>query len=168
MISKIGQGSFGVVYLAIDLRNKLKHVAVKTEPIVSTKPLQLVGEIRTLSVLMNESNVDITVPQAGFPKLLMHGVSAKDDIIYAVIDLLGPSLEDLFRVCGKRFSLKTTLMIWYQILERMESMHDRELMHADLKPENLLMGLKERSNIIHVIDFGLTTSVTDPKSGQHI
>ena len=113
MISKIGQGSFGVVYLAIDLRNKLKHVAVKTEPIVSTKPLQLVGEIRTLSVLMNESNVDITVPQAGFPKLLMHGVSAKDDIIYAVIDLLGPSLEDLFRVCGKRFSLKTTLMIWY-------------------------------------------------------
>ena len=50
----------------------------------------------------------------------------------------------------------------------MESMHDRELMHADLKPENLLMGLKERSNIIHVIDFGLTTSVTDPKSGQHI
>ena len=89
-------------------------------------------------------------------------------MIYAVIDLLGPSLEDLFRACGKRFSLKTSLMIWYQIVERLEAMHEREFMHADLKPENLLMGLKERSNIIHMIDFGLTRSVADPKTGEHI
>ena len=41
-------------------------------------------------------------------------------------------------------------------------------MHADLKPENLLMGLNERSNIIHMIDFGLTSSVVDPRTGQHI
>ena len=41
-------------------------------------------------------------------------------------------------------------------------------MHADLKPENLLMGLKDRSSIVHVVDFGLTSSVADMKTGEHI
>ena len=87
----------------------------------------------------------------------MHGIDTQDDILYIVIDLLGPNLEQLFKLCDKRFSLKTTLMLWYQLLERFESLHKREFMHADLKPENLLMGLGDRSSIVHMIDFGLAS-----------
>ena len=49
----------------------------------------------------------------GFPRLLDAGVSTKSEIKYAVVDLLGPSLGDLLELCGYRFSLKTTLMLWY-------------------------------------------------------
>jgi len=33
-----------------------------------------------------------------------------------VMDLLGPSLEDLYKFCGGRFSLKTTLMVGHQMV----------------------------------------------------
>ena len=47
----------------------------------------------------------------GFPNL--HSVGKEGDYNYMVIDLLGPSLEDLFNVCGRKFSLSTTLKLFY-------------------------------------------------------
>lgn len=35
-----------------------------------------------------------------------------------ITDLLGPSLEDLYLMCGKKFSLKTTLMLADQFIQR--------------------------------------------------
>jgi len=85
-----------------------------------------------------------------------------------VTDLLGPSLEDLFNFCGHKFSLKTTLMLFYQLLERVQHMHDLNYIHRDIKPDNIMMGLGENSNTVFLIDFGLTRLVIDPKTGKHI
>jgi hypothetical protein len=48
-------------------------------------------------------------PVFGVPKI--HWLAMESDFNIMVMDLLGPSLADLFNYCGKKFSLKTTLML---------------------------------------------------------
>ena len=57
----------------------------------------------------------------GIPRVLYFGQCGSINCL--VMELLGPNLEDLFQFCGGRFSLKTTLMIAFQILDRLELIH---------------------------------------------
>ena len=59
-------------------------------------------------------------------------------------------------------------MLFYQLLERVQHMHELHYIHRDIKPDNIMMGLGEGSNTVHLIDFGLTRLVIDPKTGKHI
>ena len=47
-------------------------------------------------------------------------------------------------------------------------MHVRGVIHRDIKPDNIMMGIGESSDIVHMIDFGLTRAWFDKKSGKHI
>ncbi len=85
-----------------------------------------------------------------------------------VIDLLGPSLEDLFNFCGRRFSLKTVLMLADQMISRIEYVHSKSFLHRDVKPDNFLMGTAKKGHHVYLIDFGLAKKYRDPKSHQHI
>lgn len=85
-----------------------------------------------------------------------------------VMDMLGQSLEELFRKCGRRFSLKTVLMLADQMIQRVEYIHSRLYLHRDIKPDNFLMGVGKRQHYVYTVDFGLTKRYRDPKTGQHI
>nr|XP_008541835.1 PREDICTED: casein kinase I isoform delta-like [Equus przewalskii] len=85
-----------------------------------------------------------------------------------VMELLGPSLEDLFNFCSRKFSLKTVLLLADQMISRIEYIHSKNFIHRDVKPDNFLMGLGKKGNLVYIIDFGLAKKYRDARTHQHI
>ncbi|KNC48965.1 CK1/CK1 protein kinase [Thecamonas trahens ATCC 50062] len=154
-IRKIGSGSFGDIYLGTDLKSG-EEVAIKLEPRRTRHP-QLQSEMMLYRILSGG---------IGIPHVRWFGHDGDYNVL--VMDLLGPSLEDLHQICGRKFSLKTVLMLAEQLITRFEYIHSRHLIHRDVKPNNLLMGIGKHAGEVNVIDFGLSKRYIDPRTGKHI
>ncbi|KAF8892488.1 kinase-like protein [Infundibulicybe gibba] len=154
---KIGEGSFGVIFEGTNLLNS-QTVAIKFEPRKAEAP-QLRDECRSYRILAGCT---------GIPQIYHFGQEGLHNIL--VIDLLGPSLEDLFDMCGRKFSIKTVCMAARQMLSRVQTIHEKNLIYRDIKPDNFLIGRPgtKGANVVHVVDFGMAKQYRDPKTKQHI
>lgn len=72
-----------------------------------------------------------------------------------VMDLLGPSLENVFNYCGRKFSLPTTLQLGTQMVRIIEQIHYKKFIHRDIKPDNFVLQTSNSNHEIYLIDFGL-------------
>ncbi|CAH8512692.1 unnamed protein product [Schistosoma turkestanicum] len=155
LMRKIGSGSFGDIYLGV---NQLtgEEVAIKMENVYAKHP-QLQFEHKVYRLLAGA---------VGIPQARWYGTCRTYWVL--VMDLLGPSLEDLFTFCCRRFTLKTVLMLADQMLARIENVHNKSLIHRDIKPDNFLMGIGRHCNKVYMIDFGLAKRYRDVRTGRHI
>ncbi|XP_039760582.1 casein kinase I isoform X1 [Pararge aegeria] len=155
IIRRIGGGSFGDIYLGINICNG-EEVAVKIESIKARHP-QLLYESRVYKMLQGG---------IGIPHIRWYGFEKDHNIL--VMDLLGPSLEDLFNFCSRQFTIKTVLMLADQMMGRVEYIHCKCFIHRDIKPDNFLMGIGRHCNKLYMIDFGLAKKFRDLRSRAHI
>lgn len=150
----IGSGSFGELYCGVNKDDRNEIVAIKLENKNNQSQL-LKFEAQVYQYLYQ--------PNKGIPKLYWTGI--QDDYNVMVTEMLGPNLENLFDLCGRKFSLKTVLMLGTELIKRIQYVHSKKIIHRDIKPENFLIGYQ--SNDIYIIDFGLCKSIKG-KDGKHI
>jgi casein kinase 1 alpha len=155
LVRKIGSGSFGDIYLGMNILNG-EEVAIKLESIRARHP-QLLYESKLYRILAGG---------VGIPHVRWYGVERDYNVL--VMDLLGPSLEDLFNFCHRRFTMKTVLMLADQMISRVEFIHNKSFIHRDIKPDNFLMGIGRHCNKLFIIDFGLAKKYRDTRTHQHI
>ncbi|KAF7257792.1 hypothetical protein EG68_05351 [Paragonimus skrjabini miyazakii] len=148
--------------IALTMRNcgtditKGDEVAIKLECVKAKHP-QLQIEAKIYKLMQGG---------VGIPLLKWSGTEGDYNVL--VLQLLGPSLEDLYNFCGRRFKLKTVLLLADQMMSRMEYIHNKNFIHRDIKPDNFLMGLGKRGHMVYIIDFGLAKKYRDSRSHQHI
>ncbi|KAF2012102.1 CK1/CK1/CK1-D protein kinase [Aaosphaeria arxii CBS 175.79] len=143
---RLGVGAFGEVYEGHDLETN-DLVALKLEDDRAFRS-HLRNEIEIYKALAGGS---------GIPRVYWFGSGGQFKVM--AFELLGPSLEDLLRFCGRRFSLKTVLLLADQLISRFQYIHSKGYIHRDIKPDNLLMGTGTQGNIVYVIDIGIAKEI---------
>ncbi|KAL2836865.1 kinase-like domain-containing protein [Aspergillus pseudoustus] len=134
---KIGSDGFGEVYIGTNIVSG-EEVAIKLESTIA-KHHQLEQETHVYRLLAGS---------VGIP--MVHWFGTQCGYNAMVMDLLDPSLEDLFNFCNRKFSLKTVLLLADQLISRIEHVHAESFIYRDLKPENFLMGVRRHGYLVNL------------------
>ena len=137
-IKKLGEGSFGKVYKA---EYNGDYYAIKME-----------NKSKEQGLLELEATIMSYLKGPNIPFIKSYGYSGDFNVL--VMQLLDKSLEDLINKYNT-FSIKTVAILGYQMVNILQYIHDRHIIHRDIKPDNFVMGAQEDNAKLYILDFGL-------------
>ena len=142
-LSKIGEGTYGVVYKAKDLQNNqivaLKKIRLKPEE--EGIPSTAIREIALLKELNQKNIVNL---------LDVIHTSKKLTLVFEYCDSDLKKIMDNLK--GEKLPKETVKLYLYEMLQGIGYIHKHKILHRDLKPQNLLIN---SNGVLKRCDFGL-------------
>jgi serine/threonine protein kinase len=149
LTEKLGEGSFGMIFKADGPNGKVAFKFEKKRP-------------NKRSLLKNESQVMIYLKGKGIPSIELY--TEEEDYNIMIMQLLGKSLEGLLKhTKNKRFSAKTIGLLGFEIVPILKFIHDKHVIHRDIKPDNFAIGYDDPCQI-YILDFGLAKKYRSSKT----
>ena len=159
LIRKIGEGSFGKIFLA-QHKDTNQEVAIKLVK-------QTASAVDDNELNHNELSIYIKIKNVkNIPSLYASGTEGQFN--YLVMELLEQNLEQLLVSYGKNLLLPVVIHLGLQMLNIIENIHLKGVIHRDIKPENFLLKTNAQNiSELYLIDFGLSGSFLD-EGNKHI
>ncbi|XP_005042713.1 PREDICTED: serine/threonine-protein kinase VRK2 isoform X2 [Ficedula albicollis] len=161
--SQIGQGGFGLIYLAspqtqVPVEDDAVHV-IKVEylengPLFSElKFYQRAAKQEHIRKWMNLKKIRCL----GIPVFWGSGLAEYKGKSYRfmVMERLGQDLQRIFEDCGNKFKKEIVLQLGARMLDTLEYIHENEYVHGDIKAANLLLGYSNPHEV-YLADYGLS------------
>ncbi|CAL9168252.1 unnamed protein product [Musa hybrid cultivar] len=100
----------------------------------------------------------------------VHYKGRQGDYYILVMDMLGPSLWDVWNSVGQAMSPNMAACIAVEAIAILEKLHSKGFVHGDVKPENFLLGQPRSADEkkLFLIDLGLASRWKEASSGQHV
>ena len=152
IIKKLGEGSFGSVYSAKENDNLY---AIKFE-----------NKNKGQNLLEKEAYIMSYLNGPRIPSVKSFGYSGDNNVL--IMELMGKSLEDLFEnSMNKKMSIRCVCNLGYQMIEIMEYIHNKHIIHRDIKPDNFVMGRDAKKKQLFLLDFGLSKKYRSSSTLKH-
>ena len=140
IIKKLGEGSFGLIYSAKSHHN---WYAIKLEQ-----------RNHGQNLLENEACIMTYLKGKRIPSIKLYSHETHFNIL--VMELMGKSLEEIFESLPyKKMSINCVSKLGIQMLQILEYIHNKHIIHRDIKPDNFVMGRGDKSKYVYLLDFGL-------------
>jgi cyclin-dependent kinase len=143
IIKKIGEGAYGKVFLAKDLKTNVQ-VAIKKIKLGNVEEGIPISSIREISLLKELNHINVVK--------LMDVIHLENKIVL-VFEYLEEDLKKLLKLnLNKGFEVARYKSLIYQLLQGIRYVHKLKIIHRDIKSENLLIS---DTNVLKIADFGL-------------
>ncbi|XP_076895196.1 casein kinase 1-like protein HD16 isoform X2 [Bidens hawaiensis] len=166
---KLGKGGFGQVYVGRRINAPVPHERTGSGAVeVALKFEHRSSKGCNYGPPYEWQVYNVLGGSHGVPRV--HFKGRQGDYYIMVMDMLGPSLWDVWNNNSHTMSIEMVACIAIEAISILEKIHSRGYVHGDVKPENFLLGPPGTSDEkkLFLVDLGLATRWRDSSSGLHV
>jgi len=152
LVREIGRGGMGSVWLAEQDQPIRRRVAVKViRPGLDSREI--------IQRFQSERQAMALMDHPGVARVFDAGTTERDQPYFVMEYVDGESITDYCR--NRRLGIRKRIELFQQVCEAIQHAHQKTLLHRDIKPSNVLVGERDGTPYVKVIDFGVAKAMDD-------